>query len=138
MDTKNYIFELPLKVRDYEVDSEGIVNNAVYLHYLEHTRHEFCEWAGMSFREMSTQGIIPVLSRVEIDYRRPLRLGEHFVSKLNLGRRGPLFVFIQDIYTPEGEPVVKSKVSVATLVNGKLSRGDELAAHFEKFLKSDE
>ena len=36
-----YMFELPMKVRDYEVDVEGIVNNANYLHYMEHTRHEF-------------------------------------------------------------------------------------------------
>ena len=33
----DYIYELPIKVRDYEVDAEGIVNNANYLHYLEHT-----------------------------------------------------------------------------------------------------
>ena len=37
MASEGYIFELPMKVRDYEVDSEGIVNNAVYLHYLEQT-----------------------------------------------------------------------------------------------------
>ena len=52
-----YIYELPLKVRDYEVDSQGIVNNANYLHYLEHTRHEFCQQAGVSFRDMQREGI---------------------------------------------------------------------------------
>ena len=125
-----YIFELPMKVRDYEVDSEGIVNNAIYLHYLEHTRHEFCEQAGFSFRQMHSQGIDPVVSRVEIDYRRPLRLGESMVSKLAMSRKGPLFIFMQDIFTPDGEPVVKAKVMIATLVNGKLTRGEEL---YEKF-----
>lgn len=134
MAKKKYLFELPMKVRDYEVDSEGIVNNAIYLHYLEHTRHEFCEWAGMSFREMHSRGIDPVLSKVEIEYKKPLRLGGSMVSKLNVARRGPLFVFLQDIYTPEDELVVKAKVEVATLVDGKLSRGEELFKHFEKFL----
>lgn len=124
-----------MKVRDYEVDSEGIVNNAVYLHYLEHTRHEFCEWAGMSFREMHLNGIDPVLSKVEIVYKHPLGLGDSMVSKLGISRKGPLFVFIQDIFTPDGIPVVKSKVEVATLVNGKLSRGEELFQHFQRFLK---
>ena len=65
---QKYIFTLPMKVRDYEVDAEGIVNNAIYLHYFEHTRHEFCEHAGMSFAQMHAQGIDPVLNRVEIDY----------------------------------------------------------------------
>lgn len=134
---KKYIFELPMRVRDYEVDSEGIVNNAVYLHYLEHTRHMFCEWAGMSFREMHSRGIDPVLSKVEIEYKTPLRLGGSMVSKLNVGRKGPLFVFLQDIYTPEGKLVVKAKVMVATLVDGRLSRGEELFSHFGKYLSSE-
>lgn len=123
-----------MKVRDYEVDSEGIVNNAVYLHYLEHTRHEFCEQAGLSFREMHSQGIDPVLRRVEVKYCRPLGLGERMVSKLSVSRRGVLFVFYQDIFTPEGEPVVEAVVEVATLVNGRLSRGEELFSHFAAYL----
>ena len=61
-----YSFELPIRVRDYEVDSQGIVNNAIYLHYLEHTRHEFCRMAGTSFRRMQREGIDPVLRKVEI------------------------------------------------------------------------
>ena len=137
MPKPEYIFELPMRVRDYEVDSEGIVNNAVYLHYLEHTRHMFCEWAGMSFREMHSRGIDPVLSKVEIEYKTPLRLGGSMVSKLNVGRKGPLFVFLQDIYTPEGKLVVTAKVMVATLVDGRLSRGEELFSHFAKFLSSE-
>lgn len=130
-----YIFELPMKVRDYEVDSEGIVNNAVYLHYLEHTRHEFCQWAGLSFRDIHAQGIDPVLSRVEIDYRKPLKLGDSMVSKLAVSRKGPLFVFIQDIFTPEGDVVVKAIVNVATMINGRLSRGEVLFEHFKKYLQ---
>lgn len=134
MHDKHYIFELPMKVRDYEVDVEGIVNNANYLHYLEHTRHEFCESAGLSFREMHRNGIDPVLSRVEIDYKTPLTLGENFVSKLNIRRRGPLFVFEQDIYKTDGTPVVLAKVSVATIENGRLTRGEALAEAFKGHL----
>ncbi len=38
---RNYVFETRMEVRDYECDIEGIVNNANYLHYTEHTRHLF-------------------------------------------------------------------------------------------------
>lgn len=134
MRDKKYIFELPMKVRDYEVDVEGIVNNANYLHYLEHTRHEFCESAGLSFRDMHLNGIDPVLSRVEIDYKTPLTLGEHFVSKLNIRRRGPIFIFDQDIYKTDGTPVVLAKVSVACIENGRLSRGEVLADAFKNYI----
>ena len=41
-----YCYSIELDVRDYEIDSEGIVNNANYLHYLEHARHRFCDHAG--------------------------------------------------------------------------------------------
>lgn len=130
----NYIFSIEMQVRDYELDAEGIVNNANYLHYLEHTRHQFCTQNGISFAEMQERGIIPVLNKVEIEYKTPLRSGDSFVSKLNLERKGPRFVFYQDIFKPDGTMVVKAVVSCVCLSGGKLDRGDMLAAIFKKFL----
>jgi|GEM_PF-99843 len=122
-----YIFELPLKVRDYEVDSQGIVNNANYLHYLEHTRHEFCESRGLTFREMQERGIDPVVNRIEIDYHTPLRLGESMTSRLWIERKGPRFIFHQDIFTPTGQLAVSALVCVVALEHGRPTRGDSLA-----------
>ena len=58
----------------------GIVNNAVYLHYLEHTRHEFCEAAGISFRQMHARGLDPVVTHIDIRYMRSLGLGVRTVG----------------------------------------------------------
>lgn len=130
-----YIFEMPIKVRDYEVDVEGIVNNANYLHYLEHTRHEFCQQAGLSFKEMHERGLDPVVSHIDIRYIRSLGLGDSMVSRLGMYRRGPVFVFVQDIYTPEGEPVVKALVDIVSFENGRISRGEVLAEAFKDYLE---
>lgn len=131
----DYIYELAIKVRDYEVDAEGIVNNANYLHYMEHTRHEFCEAAGLSFRRMHELGLDPVVSRIEVRYIKSLGLGDNMVSKLGLRRRGPVFVFTQDIFTPEGEPVVKATVEIVSFENGRISRGNMLAEAFKEYLQ---
>ena len=53
---EKYIFELKMKVRDYECDLQGIVNNANYQHYIEHTRHEFLSSVGVSFAQLHQQG----------------------------------------------------------------------------------
>jgi hypothetical protein len=53
---KSYIFKLSMKVRDYECDLQGVVNNANYQHYLEHTRHEFLESLGENFGAMHEKG----------------------------------------------------------------------------------
>lgn len=134
METKNlphpYVFELPIKVRDYEVDVEGIVNNANYLHYLEHTRHEFCEQMGFSFSQMRLEGIDPVLSRAEIDYILPLRSGMTMLSRLWLERKGPRFIFHQDIFTADERPVLRAVITVVSVRDGRLTRGDEIARAF--------
>lgn len=129
-----YIFELPIKVRDYEVDAEGIVNNANYLHYMEHTRHEFCEVAGLSFRRMHELGFDPVVSGITVKYLKPLGLGDSMISKLAITRRGPVFVFRQDIFTPDGTPVIKATVDIVSFKNGRVSRGEELAEAFKNYL----
>ncbi len=131
-----YTFVLEMSVRDYELDYQGIVNNANYLHYMEHTRHQFCAEAGLTFSEMHRRGIDPVLRNVKIDYCRPLRSDDRFLSCLNIERRGPRFVFIQDLYLPDGTPVVKAEITVACIEDGKLTRGDVLADAFGKYLSN--
>lgn len=134
--TRKYIFELPIKVRDYEVDAEGIVNNANYLHYLEHTRHEFCEQAGLSFRQMTQEGLTPVVRHIDITYLNPLSLGETMISRLALERDGARFIFAQDIYRADDDtPVVKARVTVVSIENGRLGRGERFAEVFAEYLK---
>ena len=134
-DDDQYHFRMPLRVRDYEVDSQGIVNNAIYLHYLEHTRHEFCRQVGTSFRQMQAEGVDPVIRSIQIQYLTPLTLGEDMESCLSLRREGARFIFLQDIYRlPDHRPVVKAECTVVCLENGRLTRGDILARPFAAYL----
>lgn len=107
-----YQFTLPLAVRDYECDYEGIVNNAVYLNYIEHARHEFLKQRGLKVVDLAQQGINLVVIRIEIDYAWPLRSGDSFVVGVNLERVSRLrYGFWQDIYRlPDRRPILKAKV----------------------------
>lgn len=127
-------FTLQMKVRDYEVDVEGIVNNAVYLHYFEHTRHEFCSMAGLSFRRMREMGMAPVASEISVRYIRPLGLGDTMTSMLSLTRRGPRFIFHQWIVNDRGQTVVDGTVTIVNVLHGRPTRGDEFAEAFGRFL----
>ena len=126
---------MDMEVRDYELDCEQIVNNANYLHYMEHTRHKFCADAGLSFIEVHNKGIDAGVRKIELEYRTSLRGGESFLSCLRLERKGARFIFHQDIIKPDGEIVAEGVVTVVVLKDGKLSRGDELASIFSRFLR---
>ncbi|MBD5310042.1 MAG: acyl-CoA thioesterase [Bacteroides sp.] len=132
--TKRYCFIMDMEVRDYELDCEQIVNNANYLHYMEHTRHKFCQDAGLSFIEMHERGIDAVVRKIEIEYKNSLRGGDTFLSCLSLERKGARFVFHQDILKSSGEVMAEGVVTVVVLKDGKLTRGDELAKIFAKYI----
>lgn len=130
----NYSYELPMKVRDYECDLQGIVNNANYMHYMEHTRHEFLHAVGLNFAELHEQGIDAVVARVNIAYKTSLRSGDEFVSKLNIRKEGIRYVFYQDIIRKaDGKLCTKGVVETVCVVNGKLSTSTQFDAAFAPF-----
>ena len=95
---------MSLEVRDYECDLQGIVNNAVYLHYLEHARHQYLRAHGLSFAELTKTGVHLVVIRMEIEYRLPLRSGDHFLVTSRLKQVSVVrFAFLQEIVRLTGD-----------------------------------
>lgn len=129
---EKYIYELDMKVRDYECDLQGVVNNANYQHYMEHTRHEFLESLGENFGAMHEQGIDAFVSRVDIQYKHSLRSGDRYRSCLNLSKKGPKLIFEQDIYRlSDGALATRGTVESVVVQNGRLTRGE----YFDELLK---
>ena len=95
---KDHHFEIELQVRDYECDIQGIVNNSVYLNYMEHCRHKFLNDVGLDFAQLHNDGIDAVVIRAELDYKFPLRPGDDFIVSLKMSKNGKLrIVFDQQI-----------------------------------------
>jgi acyl-CoA thioester hydrolase len=119
------VFEIEMKVRDYECDAQGIVNNANYLHYFENTRHEFLTGLGVSFTEVHKAGIDPVITRADLQYKNSLTGGEWFISRLTVDRKGIKIIFHQSIFRKNDEILCcKGTLEAVVLIDGKLSRGD--------------
>jgi len=121
MTTPSYIFSTEFTVRDYECDIQGVVNNANYLHYLEHARHLFLLSKNIDFIQLHEEGLDLVVTRIEIDYKYPLRSSDKFVIRLNIIMEGNIrLVFLQDIYRlPDEKPIVKAKVTGVATRNGR-------------------
>lgn len=128
-----YAFKLDFKVRDYECDIQGVVNNGVYQNYLEHTRHEFLLRSGINFAELAKNNINLVVVRAELDYKYPLKSGDEFWVGLNIHQPSKVrFEFIQDIYRTSDEKLVLNAKITGTAINerGRPIIHNELSALF--------
>lgn len=119
-----YIFENRDKVRDYECDIQGIVNNANYQHYMEHSRHLFIIGRGVSFAQLHEEGIDVVVARFEINYKVPLRPCDEYICRLWPEKVGVRYVFHQAIFrASDNKLCVSAQVDCVALVGGRLVGG---------------
>ena len=131
-----YCFETRMQVRDYECDIEGIVNNANYLHYCEHTRHLFLKECGLSFAEMHRKGVDAVVARMQLQYKVPLRPDDEFFSRLRLTKEGIKFIFHHDIFRATDEQLCfRGKVELVCIVDGRLADSPDYNQAFSKYIE---
>ena len=132
---KKYIFETRMQVRDYECDIEGIVNNANYLHYCEHTRHLFLKQCGLSFAEMHEKGVDAVVARMTMQFKTPLRPDDEFMSRLGLTKEGIKYVFHHDLYREaDNKLCFRANVELVCIVNGRLSGSEDYDRAFAPYI----
>lgn len=113
--------EIEMSVRDYELDTQGLVNNSVYQNYLEHARHEFLKHVGLNFNELHNNGVDAVVHKIEMEFKRPLLGDDLFVVRTKAEQNGNVrFLFIQNIYRKRDHTLMlKGKVTAVFMSNGR-------------------
>ena len=107
------ICKCSLKVRTYECDSYGHVNNANYLNYLEFARYEFLRDVGFDYPAMIDAGYGVYVARIEIDYKKSARTDDELVLKSWPVKKGAVSgILAQEIWRGE-DLLVRAKVTWA-------------------------
>ena len=93
------ITECSLRVRTYECDTYGHVNNANYLNYLEYARCEFLRSIGFDYLKALRDGYGIFAARIEIDYKKPAVTDNELLIKSRPIKKGAVSgVLAQDIW----------------------------------------
>jgi acyl-CoA thioester hydrolase len=82
------VSERKIRVRTYECDSYGHVNNANYLNYFEYARFEFLWDIGFDYQGMIAAGYGVYVARVEVDYRRPAVMDDEILIQSWPAKKG--------------------------------------------------
>jgi len=112
-----YQHEITLEVRDYECDLQGVVNNAIYLHYLEHARHCWLLSLGLDFVAMHHEGTDLVVARIEIPTRTDL---------------GSTIASLWDVSAPDGKVTLTvPQVELPEALRTELAQANSTHARWE-------
>ncbi|CAM6088914.1 unnamed protein product [Calypogeia fissa] len=110
-------YEIEEKVRDYELDHYGVVNNAIYAQLCQHARTELLENIGFSPAGVIESGKAMAIADMTMKFISPLRSGDRYiVSSRVAGTTAVRLIFEDHIYKlPERELVMSAKSTVLVL-----------------------
>jgi YbgC/YbaW family acyl-CoA thioester hydrolase len=114
------------EVMFFDTDCGGVVHNIAYLRMIETCRTRLAALMGMDLPKMISSQVFPVVTRTEIDYVRPAKLGDWLVIKGRLDEvsRARFWCAFEMIRESDGSTLVAARQSLAlvTMPEGKPKR----------------
>jgi YbgC/YbaW family acyl-CoA thioester hydrolase len=126
-----------VRVRTYELDSFGHVNNSVYLNYLEEARSEFLKQVGLHFHDFARFGVHLVIIEARIRYVSPARYGDEIEvrGKFSTMRAASLTIAYTLIETASGRLIAAAETRGA-FVDARTGRPIRAPRDFRKAFAS--
>lgn len=126
---------VPVQVRFRDLDALGHVNNAVYLTYLETARVLYVR---QRFHLQSPRDFTFILARVEIDYRRPLTLGDCPLVGIGVAQVGQRsFRFVYEIWEETAGVLVAQALTVQVMYDYQTNRSVPIPSEVRARLTED-
>lgn len=115
--------EIQIRVRYQETDGQGRVHHTNYINYFEVARVEMLRSSGKSYRELESEGILLVVSKVSCNYYRGALDDDLLTIKTTVVRaKGARIQHHYEIYA-NGELVAEGDTVVAAIdPTGKVVR----------------
>ena len=115
-----------MEVRDNELDSQGIVNNANYMIYLSHARHKHINEIGVNFDEYARDQQKLILLSCNMKFINSLTANDKFIvtSSISAAEQPNQWVYKQSIMRlSDNKYIIKASFN-STCLNG-VATGDE-------------
>jgi len=100
--------DLEIRVRYQETDAMGVLHHANYITYFEIGRTELLRSTGISYKDLEDQGILMVIVKIGVRYRRPANYDDGLTWQTRPTRAGGFFMtggpWTRLVAPPSGRP----------------------------------
>ena len=116
MRTAGKTFRFPVRVYYEDTDAAGVVYYANYLKFMERARTEWLSSLGFDLAAVEREhGIVFVVHRVEIDFRKPAQLSDRLDVTLTLQELGRARLVADQAVKRGTETLTQARVTLACL-----------------------
>jgi acyl-CoA thioester hydrolase len=140
MDKRKFKHTIQVRVRNYDIDWQGIVHNANILLYCEEGRFAYLEHLGIDIdvAEMRREPK-PVIVRNEIDYKSPARFGEVIAVYTRISFiRNSSFAFEGILEEAQTRRLIAENVAIHVWLDHRTSKPQTISDDFRKLVQKYE